>query len=181
MAMIWESDTVARYEALLRASAALALHRSIADLMHVLADQLHAVVPFEYMALVLTEAATDAMRLLVLEQRDLPKPDVTRAPVSFGGPGATVWHTQRPTVIPLSRDATPPLDYIRSLGMTVTCWLPLTTAHGRLGVLSFGSSHANDYAPDAIAFMEQVASHVAVALDNTLNFDRARDLEADLR
>src|SRR5262245_8733958 len=183
MAMIWESDTVARYEALLRASAALALHRSIADLMHVLADQLHAVVPFEYMALVLHEAATDEMRLLVLEPRDLPKPDVTRAPVAFGGPGATVWHTQKPTVIPLlPRDAlSPPLDYIRSLGMTVTCWLPLTTAHGRLGVLSFGSSHANDYAPDAIAFMEQVASHVAVAVDNTLNFDRARELQTELR
>src|SRR5262245_63468896 len=86
MAMLWESDTVARYEALLRASAALALHHSIGDLMHVLSDRLHAVVPFEYMALVLHEAATDEMRLLVLEPRDLPKPDATRAPVAFGGP-----------------------------------------------------------------------------------------------
>src|SRR5262249_42248176 len=126
---------------------------------------------------------TDEMRLLVLEPRDLPMPDVLRVPVASGGPGARVWQTQRPAVIPLPahEPLSLSLEYIRSLGMTVTCFLPLTTAHGRLGALGFGSTHLNDYAPDAIAFMEQVASHVAIALDNTLNFDRARELETELR
>jgi formate hydrogenlyase transcriptional activator len=182
--MVVEPDSVSRYEALLRVSASLANHRSIADLIHVLADRLHAVVPFEYLALVLHDAATDEMQLLVLESSALAPPPYTRAPVAGGGPAAAVWLTQIARVIPL-----PPgddalhstLDFIRAVGMTVTCWLPLTTSHGRVGVLSFGSAHADDYSPDAVAFMEQVAAHVAVAVDNSINFDRARALEAELR
>jgi formate hydrogenlyase transcriptional activator len=182
MTMLLQSDAVARYQALLRVSAALANHRSIADLIHVLAEHLHAVVPFEYLAVVLHEDATDEMRLLVLEPPELPHPNLPSGPAGRGGPAATVWQTQIASVIPLppNEPLPPTLHYVRSLGMTVTCWLPLTTAHGRVGVLSFGSSRT-DYAPDAIAFMEQVASHVAIALDNTINFDRARGLETELR
>jgi len=174
---------VARYEALLRVSKALALHKSLADLIHALAAHLHSVVPFDYLAVVLHDPATDEMQLYVLEPADLPLPGVLRMPVAAGGPAAIVWQTQRATVIPLERDVplVPALEYIRALGRTVTSWLPLTTAHGRLGVLSFGASDAIDYPPDAMAFMEQVASHVAVALDNALNFDQARRFERELR
>jgi formate hydrogenlyase transcriptional activator len=174
---------VSRYEALLRLSPALALHRSIDDLISVLADRLHAVVPFEYLALVLHDTATDEMRLRVLEPADLPVPRVHSMPVAAGGPAATVWQTQQPTVIPIPPNGAlgAALEYARRLGHTVTCWLPLTTVHGRFGVLSFGSSCATDYPADAVAFMEQVASHIAVAVDNAINFDRARQFEQQLR
>jgi formate hydrogenlyase transcriptional activator len=176
-------DVVSRYEALLRLSPALANHRSIDDLIGVLAERLHAIVPFDYLALVLHDAASDEMRLEVLEPAELPTPSVRSLPVSAGGPAAVVWQTQQPTVIPVPPSGTlvAALEYVRELGQTVTCWLPLTTVHGRLGVLSFGSSRATDYPPDAIAFMEQVASHVAVAVDNAINFDRSREFEAQLR
>jgi formate hydrogenlyase transcriptional activator len=183
MTMLLESDTVARYQALLRVSAALAHHRTIADLIRALADHLHAVVPFEYLALVLHDAASDEMQLLVLEPQTLPAPPGSRAPVVGGGPAGIVWQNQRMSVIPLTPELPlpPGLEYLRRIGMTVACFLPLTTAHGRLGVLSFGSSQADDYPADAMAFMDQVAAHVAVALDNTLNFDRAHALETALR
>jgi GAF domain-containing protein len=176
-------DVVSRYEALLRLSPALSHHRSIDDLIGALADQLHAVVPFEYLALVLHDAATDEMRLQVLEPADLPSPAIRTLPVAAGGPGAQVWQKQQPTVIPIPPDGPlgAALEYIRGLGQTVTCWLPLTTVHGRFGVLSFGSSCATDYPVDAIAFMEQVAAHVAVSVDNAINFDQARHLEQQLR
>jgi len=176
-------DVVSRYEALLRLSPALSHHRSIDDLIGVLADRLHAVVPFEYLALVLHDAATDEMRLQVLEPADLPAPMIRNLPVAAGGPAAKVWQTQQPTVIPIPPDGPlgTALEYIRGLGQTVTCWLPLTTVHGRFGALSFGSSCATDYPEDAIAFMEQVAAHVAVSVDNAINFDQARHLEQQLR
>ena len=41
-----------RYDALLRVSKTLAGHQSLAELFKVLADQLHAVVPFDYLGLV---------------------------------------------------------------------------------------------------------------------------------
>src|SRR6185436_4489208 len=99
------------------------------------------------------------------------------------GPGARVWQSQQPTLIPIPETGTlvPALEFIRSLGQKMTAWLPLTTAHARIGVLTFGSSSETEYPTDAIAFMEQVAAHVAVAVDNAINFDRARLLTAELR
>ena len=73
------------------------------------------------------------------------------------------------------------LDFMRRDGARVTCWLPLTTAHRRVGVLSFGSRDADQYPADAVAFMEQVAAHVGVAVDNAINYDDAQRLQAELR
>jgi formate hydrogenlyase transcriptional activator len=176
-------DAAGRCEALLRVSPELSRHRSVADLIHVLADRLHAVVPFDYLAVVLYEEAGEQMRLTILEPASLPRPPRYTMPVAAGGPAARVWQSQESTVIdiPETGELVPALDYIRSLGQKVTCWLPLTTVHRRLGVLTFGSAFANHYPKDAVAFMEQVASHVAIALDNAINFDRARQFSAELR
>ena len=176
-------DALARYDALLRISPQLARHHSIGELVNVLADHLHSVVPFDYLALVLHEAASEQMRLLVLAPQDLPRPPADTMPVAAGGPAARVWQSQQATVIPIPPTGTllPALEFIRGLGQKVTCWLPLTTARSRVGVLTFGSSRDSDYEPDAIAFMEQVAAHVAVAVDNAANFDRSRQLAGELR
>jgi len=177
------TDAAARFDALLRVSPELAHHRSIAELVHVLADTLHTVVPFEYLGLVLHDAATEQMKLMVLEPPEMPRPHVDVMPVAAGGPAARVWQSQETTIIPIPKTGSLPaaLEYMRELGHQVTCWLPLTTVHGRIGVLTFGSTCATEYPQDAIAFMEQVASHVAIAVDNAINFDRARQLAGELR
>jgi formate hydrogenlyase transcriptional activator len=176
------AQAVARYEALLRVSKSLANHRSIAELLAVLSARLHEVVPFDLLALILHEEPTDEMRLVVLEPAALPQPPVTRLPVSEGGPAALVWQNQMSDVIHIPEDGELglALDFARSLGCKVTSWLPLTTAHGRLGVLSFGSFSATDYPPHAVAFMEQVAAHVAVAVDNAANFERLQQSRLEL-
>ena len=61
-----ERDVLARYDALLRVTHVLARHQTIAELFRVLAAQLHGVVPFECLALVLHDEASDEMRLVVL-------------------------------------------------------------------------------------------------------------------
>jgi formate hydrogenlyase transcriptional activator len=86
-------------------------------------------------------------------------------------------------VVPLLTEAPlgTALDFIRRHGARVTCWLPLTTAHRRVGVLGFGSRDADQYPADAVAFMEQVAAHVGIAVDNAINFDDAQRLQGELR
>jgi formate hydrogenlyase transcriptional activator len=175
-------EAMLRYEALSRVSKSLATHRSIAELLEVLSARLHEVVPFDYLALVLHDARTDEMELVALEPRGLPHPQLTRLPVAAGGPAALVWQTQAAEVIPLPATGTlgPALEFLRSFGCKVTCFLPLTTAHGRLGVLSFGSVKETDYSPDKVAFMEQVGAHVAVAVDNAKNFEQLQQSRAEL-
>jgi formate hydrogenlyase transcriptional activator len=175
------ADSLSRLTALLRVSRTLAMHRSIAELLRVLTAELHSVVPFDYLALILHDDDTNEMRLVILEPEGMPQPPFSRQPVEAAGPAATVWQTQQPSVIPLPPEGalSPALDFIRAIGMTITCWLPLTTARRRIGVLAFGGSAATDYSEDAVSFMQQVAAQVAIAVDNTFHFDRAQEY-ADL-
>jgi formate hydrogenlyase transcriptional activator len=55
------------------------------------------------------------------------------------------------------------------------CWLPLTTARQRLGALVFTSRQPAAYAAADLAFLQQVARQVAVAVENALVF---QELEA---
>jgi formate hydrogenlyase transcriptional activator len=175
------STHLSRYDALLRVSKILAGHRTLGELFRVLADELHSVVPFDYLALVLHDDATDEMRLVVLEPSDLTPP-AAALPVAERGPAAIVWETQKGAVIMIPEHGPLPraLEFIRSHGRKATCWLPLTTAHRRVGVLSFGSSAASAYDDDVLAFMEQVAAMVAVAVDNGINYEDAQRYQREL-
>ena len=173
---------ITRYDALISISKTLARHKTIAELFKVLADHLHSVVPFEYLALILHDGATDLMRLVVLEPTDLAPPFVSK-PVADHGPAATVWQTQAGVVIPIPEEGPlpPALAFIRSQGWKVASFLPLTTAHRKVGVLSFGSRFAGAYTDDVLAFMEQVAAVVAIAVDNGINYDEAQRYQGKLR
>jgi formate hydrogenlyase transcriptional activator len=176
-------DALSRYEALLSVSRAIARHTSVAGLLRAIGDQLHLVVPFDYLMLILHDASTDEMRLVVLEPSNTPFVPFVPMLLSDWGPARSAWETQRTSVVPLLTEALlgSGLDVIRGQGARVTCWLPLTTAHRRVGVLSFGSRDADRYGADAVAFMEQVAAHVAIAVDNAINFDDAQRLQGELR
>ena len=171
-------DALSRYEALLTVSRAIARHTSGAELLRGISDQLHLVVPFDYLMLILHDALADGMRLVVLEPSDTPLAPFVPMPLSDWGPARTAWDTQRTAVVALQTDAPgTELDFIRDHGARVTCWLPLTTAHRRVGVLGFGSRAADQYGADALAFMEQGAAHVGIAVDNAINFDDAQRLQ----
>ena len=153
----------------------LASHRSLAELFKVLADHLHSVVR-STTALVLYDESTDEMRVVILSRMTCVPFTSTRVADLGGcdrlGPNASSSPSQR-------RDARFVLAFIRSQGRA--CWLPLTTARRKLGVLSFGSCMATAYHDDILAFMEQVAAMVAIAVDNGINYDQAQRYQRELR
>ena len=65
-------DAVSRYEALLSLSREIARHTSVAELLRAISKQLHLVVPFDYLMLILHDAPADAMRMVMLEPSDTP-------------------------------------------------------------------------------------------------------------
>ena len=172
---------LSRYDALLRISKTLSGHKTMAELFGVLADELHTVVPFDYLALLLHDEPASAMRIVVLEPPDL-MPPVVSVPVAEQGPAATVWETQQGTVmvIPEEGPLPPGPSYLRSQGQKVACWLPLTTTHRRVGVLAFGSRSPVPYTDDIAAFMAQIAAVVAIAMDNGINWEEAQRHQRDL-
>jgi formate hydrogenlyase transcriptional activator len=176
------SSDLSRYDAMLRLAKALGTHRTLADLVHVLADYLHSLIAFDYLALVLHDEQQDAMRLVVLEPSDFELPFQSK-PVAEHGPAATVWEKQRGAVIPVPENGPlpPVLDALRREGLKMTCWLPLTTSHRRVGVLAFGSRSGQPYTDDVLAFTEQIAGIVAIAVENGINREDAQQYDLELR
>ncbi len=176
------SAKLSRYGALLGISKTLSGHKTMAELFDVLSDQLHALVPFDYLALLLHDEPTNEMRLVVVEPADLVPPFLS-APVAEHGPAATVWETQQGTVLVIPEEGALPagLSFLRSQGRRVACWLPLTTTHRRVGVLAFGSRSDVPYSDDIAAFMAQIAAVVAIAVDNGINWEQAQRYQHELR
>ena len=131
------SDSTAtndRYEALLAVSAAIVAHRDLCALFHDLAGRLRQVVRFDYLTLVLHDAATNTMHMHVLEPPEPTEPAIVLPPEE--DPAGLVWQTQQPLVTSsLAELKRWPrlLERVQSYGVQSYCWLPLTTARRRLG------------------------------------------------
>ena len=173
----------AQHRALLEVAEAISQHRDLGELFHELAERLHRVVDFEYLNLILHDPAHNVMRLHILESQ---MPRNTRLGTEFQvgqTPSGWVWETQQPFILDDLEKETPfaaLLQNMRENGVKSVCSLPLTTAQRRLGVMSFGRSTTHQHTESEIAFLQQVARQVAVAVDNVLNFESAQAYQRQL-
>jgi formate hydrogenlyase transcriptional activator len=100
-----------------------------------------------------------------------------------GSPGGFVWSTQEPLIvndITLEHRFSAVVPRLSENGVQSFCTVPLTTALGRLGAMGFGSLQKHEYQEDEIAFMQEVAKQVAVAVDNVLHDERVRSMQREL-
>ena len=160
-------------EALLEVSEAIAQQRDLPALFHDLAGRLHSVVDFDFLSLVLHEPSRNVMRLHVLETR-VPGEKVAGSESSVeGNPAGWVWQTQQSFVVSDTEEETRFPDFLkryREHNVRSIAILPLTTAQHRLGAMGFGRLVPQRITETELQFMERVASQVAVAVDNALNF-----------
>jgi formate hydrogenlyase transcriptional activator len=171
------------YQSLLDVSQAILQHRDLAGLFRDLSTRLRSILRFDFLNLVLHNPATNTMRLHILENASgapIEAPQVELAPEE--SPSGWVFLHQQPLVIPDVRLETrwpSVMELIRRNNIVTSCWLPLTTAQHRLGALVFGFGTA-PWPGDQLAFMQQVAAQVAVAVDNTLNFEKAEKYQRQM-
>src|SRR5215475_9930477 len=165
-----------RYRALLAVSAAIIAHRDLSALFQEMAGRLRQVVHFDRLILVLHEAATNTMRVHLLEP---PEPITIDLPPEEL-PAGLVWQTQQPLITSRIDDLRrwPRLEHVQSYGVQSSCWLPLTTARRRVGTLGFSSRQPSTYDTADVGFLQHVANQVAVAVENALAF---QEIEAAFR
>jgi formate hydrogenlyase transcriptional activator len=170
-------------EALLEVSEAIAQQRDLPLLFHELAERLHSVVDFDFLTLVLHDPERNVMRLHVLETRlHSEKAAGTETPVE-GHPSGWVWQTQQPFVVAdIDEETRYPefLKRLRDVGVRSMAVVPLTTAQRRLGAMGFGRLVAQAITETELQFMQRVASQVAVAVDNALNFEASQAYQHQL-
>jgi formate hydrogenlyase transcriptional activator len=179
-----ESDgQLERHRALLDISEAIIHHRELRGLFRGLAELLHPLVLFDSLNLALYDAERRSMRLHILEtDLDVSDAEGLELPVD-ASPGGSAWQSQR-AVILTGQEMAKRFPAVRPLvevhRIEHICILPLTTAQGRLGAMSFVSTTPGAYSEAELEFLQQVARQVAVAVDNALNCERVQSFQKQL-
>jgi formate hydrogenlyase transcriptional activator len=173
----------AAHQSLLDVSQAILQHRDLSGLFRDLAVRLRAIVPFDFLNLVLYDAATNSMRLHILESTTEVEPDVPEMEFPADeSPSGWVYVHQEPLVIPdVNKEPRWPkiMDVLKRNRVISSSWLPLTTAQHRLGALMFGFV-SGEPLESQLDFMRQISAQVAIAVDNTLNFENAEKYQQQL-
>ncbi|MBZ5583066.1 MAG: sigma 54-interacting transcriptional regulator [Acidobacteriia bacterium] len=178
------SDTTyARYEALLKISESIALHRKLSPLFADLYHCLKPLINFDFIGMCLYDPEREVTRLHELVAEIPVNCPAPRERPLHETPAHIVIETQQPYYVgDVQQDGRYPAFYqvLASNGIHAHCVLPLSTAQRRIGTLNFGSRGCDAYSAGDIDFMAQVAKQVAVAVDNALNHEAAAVYEQQL-
>jgi formate hydrogenlyase transcriptional activator len=176
------NDLGARYESLIRLSDAIRSHRDQKELFDLLANELHRVVQFD--ALAQYDEAANKVNWEVCRPCDNPKPETLANLAKAETVAWWVHRHQQPLVIPFFERETrfpPTIDRLSRMGFQSLCALPLSTTHRRLGSLVLASRVPDAYSNDEVRFLSLVASQIALAMDDALNFSESQRTEERLR
>jgi formate hydrogenlyase transcriptional activator len=173
-----------RYEALLRASKALAICCDCDTAADVLTKELLEAIPLDYLHLVAFENTTNKVAWHLLHANGQKQDVLTPDDFLEGTPIAWVHESQRPLVTPdWQRETRFPKhgEFLNGLGIASTVSLPLVRGHRRLGVLSVGSSRPSAFPDEEIRFLGLVADQIALAIDAAVNLYSSELLQDRLK
>ncbi len=173
---------VQRFQALLSVAESITACHELEDLFRRLVGQLQNIVGFDFLGLVVYEPERGVAKTRVLETARMVLAPRQDKPIE-DTPAGWVIDSQQPLIVADTAVETRwpgVMAEIRQQGIASFCSLPLTTARRRLGTLAFGCHEHVTYADADVEFMGEVAKLVAVAVENTLNFDDAQALQQQL-
>ncbi len=172
-----------RYESLVGVSNAIGTHRDPQDLFGALVRELHRVVRFDYIGVSIRDEKSNTFhRYFVDAETEAaipPDPELTMEESDAWW----VYQNQEPLVTSLEpRDArfSKLQEVLRKYGVHCLCTLPLTTAHSKVGTLTFGSKAPDIYTAEEVQFLSVVAEQIALAFDNALHFDASQASQRQL-
>lgn len=160
------------YKALFDLSQSIAGHSDLETLCNSLAGSLRRVVSFDFLALVLHDPVHDQLRLHAVSANRPYKDKEIILPADGEHFGAKVWREQKPLVVsPLEKEEAGSSDVIQEAleaGIHALTLVPLSNGNRRIGMLGFGFSAPFHPDEEALAFLQRVASEVAVSVDGYL-------------
>src|SRR5467141_467572 len=173
-----------RYETLVRVSQAIGAHSDPKELFGILIDELRGVVKFDLIGVSLRDQDSDTFQnyFIDMTSRSELVPEEQVAPEET----LTQWVYERQEPLLRSTDQMEPRygrlqAMLKRLHICSICALPLTTAHSKLGAITFGSKQVDTFSPSEVRFVSQVAGYVALAFDDALNFAALRRASEELQ
>src|SRR3981081_116172 len=172
-----------RYESLVGVSNAIGTHRDPQDLFSALVRELHRVVRFDYIGVSIRDEKSNTFHRHFVDAKTEvaipPGPELSMEESDAWW----VYQNQEPLVTSLeTHDArfSKLQEILKTYGVPCVCTLPLTTAHSKVGTLTFGSKVPDVYTDDEVHFLSVVVKRVALAFENALHFDAAQASQQQL-
>ncbi len=172
-----------RYESLVGVSNAIGTHRDPQDLFSALVRELHRVVRFDYVGVSIRDEKSNTFhRHFVDAETEAsipPNPELAMEESDAW----CVYQNQEPMITSLDADQAPSCKFqeiLKKYGIRSVCTLPLTTAHSKVGTLTFGSKAPDVYTGEEVQFLSVVAEQIALAFDNALHFDASQASQQQL-
>ncbi len=138
---------------------------------------LRSVVSFEFLGVSLHDAERQVSRLYAFGGTLAGSAEIgTEVPVAESSAAAMLLEEQKPIILnDIEKETRFPdiVEHARHYGVRSMCLLPLASPRRQLGVLVFGTTYQKDYDAEDLKLMTTVAAHVAVAVENALNFEDA--------
>jgi formate hydrogenlyase transcriptional activator len=182
--LVAASPLAVQYETLVRVSQAIRAHGDLKELFGVLADELNRVVQFDFIGISLRDKNSGTFQNYFIDVTTrtelLPDEELT--------PEETLTlrvYERQESQLRSTSDLEPRYNrlqaMLRRLNIRSICALPLTTAHRKLGAITFGSKHVDTYSPGEVRFVSEVAGYIALAFDDALNFAALRQASEELQ
>src|ERR1700693_5426452 len=172
-----------RYEALIRASNAIGTHRDPKELFGALVRELHRVVRFDYIGVSIRDEKSNTFhRHAVDAETEAAIPPDPELAIEESD-AWWVYQNQEPLITSLEvHDArfSKFQEVLKKYGVCCLCTLPLTTAHSKVGTLTFASKAPDIYTAEEVHFLSVVAEQIALVFDNALHFDAAQAAQQQL-
>jgi formate hydrogenlyase transcriptional activator len=172
-----------RYESLVRVSNAIGTHRDPQDLFSALVRDLHTVVRFDYIGVSIRDENSNTFhRHFVDAETEAAIPPDPELSVEESD-AWWVYQKQEPLVTTFEPSHAPICKFqeiLKKYGINCVCTLPLTTAHSKVGTLTFASKASDIYTAEEVHFLSVVADQIALAFDNALHFDAAQASQLQL-
>src|ERR1700737_3116565 len=155
-----------RYESLVGVSNVIGTHRDPQDLFGALVRELHRVVRFDYVGVSIRDEKSNTFhRHFVDAETEAaipPDPELTMEESDAWW----VYQNQKPLVTSLEAPYAQVCKFqeiLKKHGIRCVCTLPLTTAHSKIGALTFASKAPDIYTAEEVCFLSLVADQIALA------------------
>ena len=170
-----------RYEALLRASAAIADCEDCDSFQQRFRTELGRLVSFDYLHGLIFEEGTNVVckRMFDPLARDggeeLPVEDTTSWWAHQQQQGISIGDWEQETRFVSER------ELLQRRGVASTVTFPLATPHRKLGSITVGSMRPDAFGEEEVSLLSLLVSHVALTIDDTLNFEASQTAQVQLQ
>lgn len=176
-----------RSRLLLEVNNAVITHLNLSDLLKAVSDRLNSFLAHDSTFIALCEPDGVHLRTKALLLGKLQNAKFAEGLVvpMAGTPEEQVIQTGKPvlstTASELRRFPSPLMRHALDVGIKAGCSVPLRSRGEILGVLGITSLREGAFREQDVALLEQCATQIAIAVENAVNFEHAREAEREAR